>query len=231
MTRAMRITAVGVLLCSAAWALPYHIDQPVPVTLAHGEYCLGARLWGEGGVLLRLGVGLFDRITLGASYGGDKLLGAKEPELYPRPEIFARGVILTERGYFPDLAVGFESQGYGHIADGEYEVYPKGVYLCLGKTITPSNTYLELAGNYWRGPSGFVVVNQAVSGGFEVMLEYDLALTDDRPELKHRGYLNFGTGWTFSEQLRLVIGLRDILGNRPESQLNRVLDLSFRSRF
>jgi hypothetical protein len=218
------------MLCAAGYSALYNVDQPVPVSLAHGEYYVGVRLWGEGGALFRFGLGLFDRLTLGVSFGGDSLIGAHAPVFYPRPEFFARGAILTEQGYFPDLAVGFESQGYDHFSGGEYEVYPKGGYACLGKTIEPTNTYVELGVSYWRKTSGFAVANQSLPGAFEFIAEYDLGVNDERLEHK-RGYLNLGLGWTFNEQLRFSIGLRDILGNRPKTRMNRVIDLSFRDRF
>lgn len=136
-----------------------------------------------------------------------------------------------EHGYFPDLAIGFESQGYGHVINKEYEVYPRGMYLCLGKTLSPTNTYVQITGNYWRRCSGSLAVNQNLLNGLEAILEYDLALTDRRPELNRRGYLNFGLGWTIAEKLRLTAGLLDLLGNRTETRFSRILDLSFRSHF
>lgn len=219
------------VVCIPLFGLLYNIDQPVPVSLAHGEYHVGVRLWGEGGALFRFGIGLFDRLTLGVSFGGDSLIGSHEPALYSRPEFFARGAVLTEQGYFPDLAVGFESQGYDHQEGDEYEVFPKGGYVCLGKTIEPTRTYVELGTSYWRKVNGFAVLNQALPGSFELILEYDLGLNDERDELKRRGYLNAGLGWTFNEQLRFSIGVRDILGNRAQNRFNRVVDLSIHDLF
>ncbi|MEO0081379.1 MAG: hypothetical protein ABIL25_03675 [candidate division WOR-3 bacterium] len=226
----MKAVLVLFAVVTAGYTGLYHVDQPVPVSLAHGEYNVGVRLWGSGGALLRFGVGLFDRLTLGASFGGDSLIGSHQPAFYPRPEFFARGAILAEQGYFPDLVVGFESQGFDHFLDDEYEVYPKGGYVCLGKTVEPTRTYVEIGVNYWRRVSGFAVVNQLLPGGFEVIAEYDLAVNDSRLEHR-RGYLNLGLGWTFNEQVRFGIGLRDVLGSRSDMKLNRVVDISFQNRF
>ena len=215
-----------------AQAVLYNIDQPVPLSLAHGEYYIGMRLWGKGGAMARVGVGLFDRLTFGASFGGDSLIGASDPEFYSRPEFFARGAIMTEQGYFPDLIVGFESQGYDHqFPGGDCEVFPKGGYVCLGKTVEVSRTYFQFGANYWRKANGFVVVNQLLPGAFEFIVEYDLGANDDQLELEGRGYLNTGMAWTFNEQLRFGIAVRDILGNRKTNQLNRVIDLSFHDLF
>jgi hypothetical protein len=227
----MRIIAVVLAGVSLAGASLYHFDQPVPRSLAHAEYYVGARLWGEGGALVRVGVGLFDRLTIGAAYGGNKLVGAARPEMYSRPEFFARGAILLEQGYFPDLVVGFESQGYDDQSGGEYGVLPKGGFLTIGKTIEPTRTYVQGAVNYWDRVSGFGVLNQYLPGGFELVLEYDLAAQDRRPEVRGWGYLNAGLAWTFNEQFRFGVAVRDILGNRPGTRLNRVLDISFSDLF
>ncbi|MFO7675865.1 MAG: hypothetical protein R6X12_06085 [bacterium] len=227
----MRILLVVAVAAGAAGATLYHIDQPVPVSLAHAEYYVGARLWGQGGAVARVGVGLFDRLTLGAAYGGDKLFGAEKPVMYNRPEFFARGAILQEQGYFPDLAVGFESQGFDSQdpADGRYSILPRGGFLAIGKTIEPTRTYFQGAVNYWDGVSGSAALSQYLPGGFDVVVEYDLALNDGRD--RGRGYLNAGLAWTFNEQFRFGLAVRDILGNRDGSRLNRVLDISFHDLF
>ena len=221
-----------VLLAAAGLAAGslYHIDQPVPRSLAHAEYYVGARLWGQGGAVARVGVGLFDRLTLGIAYGGDRMVGSEDPQMYNRPEFFGRGAILLEQGFFPDLVVGFESQGFdGQDTTGRYEIQPKGGFLTLGKTIEPTRTYVQGAVNYWQGTNGFAVVNQHLPGGFELVLEYDLAVNDGGT--RGRGYLNAGLGWTFNEQFRFAVSVRDLLRNRPGSRPNRVLDISFHDLF
>lgn len=227
-----RLTAVAVvLLWTPGLALLYNVDQPVPLSLAHGEYYFGARLWGKGGVLARFGVGLFDRLTLGVSYGGDRLIGAETPEFFDRarPEFQARFGILAESGYFPDFILGYESQGYDDCVDGVFGVREKGGYACLGKTIEVTRTYLQLGFNYLDGANGFAVVNQLLPGNLELIVEYDPAFNDRTDQ--GRGFLNLGVAWTFNDQLRFAIGLRDILGNREGPGPNRVIDLSFHDLF
>jgi len=213
-------------------ALLYHIDQPVPISLAHGEYYAQLRLWGEGGVLARFGVGLFDRLTLGMSYSANRLIGAQRPELSrARPELMARVAVLKELGYVPDMVLGFESQGYDYFAGERFTVLERGAYLTIGKTIEPSRTYCQLGGNWWQGFDGFLAVNQMLPGQVEVIAEYDPAL-NDRPDSGWRGgWLNFGVAWTFLERVRLVFALRDVLGNNEQTRLNRVIDISFHEHF
>jgi len=228
----MRTVVLVLLTAAANAAMLYHIDQPVPVSLAHAEYAGSVRLWGEGGAMVRFGIGLFDRVTLGMSYSADRLLGARRPSWSrPRPEFQARLAVLREQGYVPDLLLGFESQGYDGCDGERFQVREKGAYLCAGKTIDASRTYFELGLNYWDGLSGFLVVNQSLPGELELMLEYDAALNDDDAALHKRGFVNAGIAWTLGGGVRIGLALRDILGNREETRLNRVFDISFIQHF
>jgi hypothetical protein len=229
----------GLVLCLAASAsaILYNVDQPVPISLAHGEYYAHARLWGEGGIMMRFGIGLFDRVTLGMSYGGNRIIGSEKPEFFDRyrPEFQARLAILVEQGYSPNLVLGFESQGYDDCDNKVYAVREKGGYVCVGKTIEASRTYCQLGVNYWEGFDGFIAVNQLLPANIELIAEYDPAFNDMAGERttanQHRGFLNFGIGWTFNEKLRMVVGLRDILGNKAATKLNRTFELSINEHF
>lgn len=232
MLRPMRAILAVILLLTPAFGVLYNVDQPVPISLAHGEYYVGTRLWGQGGALVRFGVGLFDRITLGMSYGGNRFLGNDTISLYPRPEFQARLAILNEEGYIPALALGFESQGYDETLGTSYQTLPRGGYLCVGKTIVPIRTFVQLGVSYWSGMDAFAVANCLLPGNVELIAEYDPALNDKRGiDTWRGGLLNFGIGWTFAEKVRLVLGLRDIIGNRPETHLNRILEISINDHF
>ena len=227
----MRIILSVLVVCLPANAILYNIDQPVPISLAHAEYYVSARLWGRGGVMMRFGLGLFDRVTLGMSYGGNNIIGAQKPEFFDRyrPEFQARLAILREQGYVPNVVVGFESQGYDDCIRQEYLVREKGGYLCVGKTMDVIRTHCQLGVNYWNGLDGFLALNALLPGNVELIAEYDPALNDKTDA--NRGFLNFGIGWTFAEKVRMVLGLRDILGNRDDTRLNRVFEISFNERF
>jgi len=229
----MRIISLILAACLPASAILYNIDQPVPISLAHAEYYVSGRLWGEGGMMMRFGVGLFDRVTLGMSYGGDHIIGAQEPKFYDRyrPDFQARLAILQEQGYAPNLVLGFESQGYDACESQEYQVREKGGYLCVGKTLDAIRTHCQLGVNYWKGFDGFAALNTLLPGNVELIAEYDPALNDREEGQKHPGFLNFGIGWTFAEKVRLVLGLRDVLSNVEGLGLNRTLEISLNERF
>jgi hypothetical protein len=235
----MRIVLLVLAAVLPASAILYNIDQPVPISLAHAEYYVSARLWGEGGIMMRFGVGLFDRITLGMSYGGNYIIGSSAPQFFDRyrPDFQARLAILAEQGYVPNVVLGFESQGYDDCIQTVYQVREKGGYLCVGKTLDAIRTHCQLGLNYWKstgygtGFDGFAALNALLPGNVELIAEYDPAFNDHDQELKHRGFLNFGIGWTFDERIRMVLGLRDVLGNLEATHLNRTLDISLNDRF
>jgi hypothetical protein len=229
----MRIVLLVLAASLPASAILYNIDQPVPISLAHAEYYASARLWGDGGVMVRFGLGLFDRVTLGMSYGGDRVIGNDKPQFYDRyrPDFQARLAILQEMGYAPNLVLGFESQGYDGCVSEEYQVREKGGYLCYGKTLDAMRTHFQVGVNYWNGWDGFAAVNALLPGNVELIAEYDPAFNDRDDETEGRGFLNFGIGWTFAERVRMVLGLRDVLGNREETRLNRVFEISINERF
>jgi len=216
-----------------AWAILYQIDQPVPISLAHGEYYAGMRLWGEGGLLARFGVGLFDRLTMGMSYSANRLIGADKPEFSrPRPEFFVRFAVVKEAGFVPDLVVGFESQGYDYCTGEQFTVKEKGLMLAIGKTIELTRTYVEAGANWWQGFNGFLAVNQMLPGNVEVIAEYDPAMNARTEENSWRGgWLNCGIAWTFQERVRLSFCLRDVLGNNERTRINRIIELSINEHF
>ncbi len=227
----MRTVILLACLSLPAPGLLYQVDQPVPISLAHAEYYGEARLWGSGGVMVRFAVGLFERVTLGMSYGGNGIIGNDPIRFFDRfrPDFQARLALLQEKGYVPNLALGFESQGYDDCRDTRFRVREKGGYLCAGKTIDASKTYFQLGVNYWQGLNGFAAVNQLLPGGLEIIAEYDPAFNDRTGE--GRGFLNAGLAWTFASKVRLGLALRDILSNKEETALNRTFTVSIVDRF
>lgn len=231
------------ILLVPLWAQLYLIDQPMPWSLMHGEYFINARLQNEGGMVAHIAFGLFDRLTLGASYGGNEFIGGSKPTFFPYVGFQARAAITIEDEFFlPDIAAGFDSQGYGDYdkENDQYQVRAKGFYLSIGKTFDWTNTYFLFGPNYWilsnnkGGLSGFLAVKQTISENWNLILEYDLNVADEYD--KNKGFLNFGILWTINENMEFSFALKDIFGNRPfvndkDEGMNRILNFSFRQFF
>jgi hypothetical protein len=252
MLQVMKIAFIGVALCSL-WVLAfssdlYYLDEPAPVSLKHAEYMVTGRLHSNGGLIARAAVGLFDRFTLGLSYGADVLIGHGTPQFTQPVGVQIRVLGLEEGSWYPSLLGGYDNQGFdGWSASSRYRTLPQGAYLVLGKTIWSSRTELSAGANYLPsyGFDGHLAVREFVFPDWDVLLEYDLGTNDGVIRAAHPGFpvglLNFGIAAVIAGNLNLKLGLRDILGARKPSSgtgdadfqidLNRVFDISFQQHF
>jgi hypothetical protein len=231
------------ILVVPLWAQLYLIDQPMPWSLMHGEYFINARLQNEGGMIAHVAFGLFDRITVGASYGGNSFIGGAKPTFFPNIGFQARVAIAIEDEFFlPDITVGFDNQGYGDYDNehDQYQVRQKDFYCSIGKTFDWTNTYFLIGPNYWimsndrKGLSAFVAVKQTISENWNLVLEYDPNFGDRYD--RNRGFLNIGILWMINENMEFSFALKDIFSNRPtvndkDEGMNRILNFSFRQFF
>lgn len=234
---------IGILLVSVVSADLYYLDEPAPVSLKHGEYMVSARLHSGNGLMARAAVGLFDRVTLGLSYGADTVLGHGAPSFAQPVGFQIRALGLEEGQWYPSMMGGYESQGYdGWSASGRFRALPQGIYLVFAKTFWSTRTEVSAGANYLPGVSqpfdGHIAVREFVFPDWDLFLEYDLATNDGAMRSRFfSGLLNFGIGATVGGNLNLKLGLRDILNSRDPAVgdfglgLNRVFDISFQQHF
>ena len=90
--------------------------------------------------------------------------------------------------------------------------------------------------------NGFFGVDATFNYNLALLVEYDLALNDDRSSYpdgsaanfsgKGRGYLNSSIKWLFAQNLQIEIILKDLLLNRREAQtITRELRLTYIEHF
>ncbi|NLI98775.1 hypothetical protein GX441_08995 [bacterium] len=116
---------------SAAFGQDYYVTRPDPRVLGHGSYNVSLHLVPNGGLLLGLKVGFFERLQIGLTYGGSNIIGAGDIDLYSFPGVQAKVAILKEPELPLSLAVGFDSQN----SVWSEQVNQPGAYLVLGKEI------------------------------------------------------------------------------------------------
>jgi|YelNatPaOPRAMG01_1025707.scaffolds.fasta_scaffold00039_71 hypothetical protein len=215
----------------------YLIDNPSPYCLGHGEYLIGFRLQGNNGIMSNFGIGLFDKLNLGISYSGDSILGKGKPT-FPKkrgPEFQIRLKIIGEETFiFPDIILGFDTQGFGSYDSVKgYSVPEKFFYLLLSKTIDLTNTNISGGVNYCEKVNFFLSINQMLPNDFNLILEYSSSFHKEERALKNYGFLNAGLAWNFSEQVRFLFALREIIKNHKDndSHLNRIAHITFQSGF
>jgi len=213
------------------------IDNPTAGILQKGDFSFDMNLYAEGGVLLAFGVGLLDRLNMGASFGGVGIISDRTPDWNGRPELALKYRLFDETVSWPALALGYSGQGKGRWldkdfnGDGEkdnrYEVKAKGFYavagknylvgnmglmgLHLGANVNPMENDDDAGLNLWLG------VDKAINDEISAVVEYDFAWDDIKTGVsKNKGFLNLGARWTFAERLSLEVDFRDVLTNRKD---------------
>ena len=142
----------------ATSAETYYVHRPDARVYGHASYAIGAHIAPEGGLLVDLGVGFFDRFHIGLSYGGDNIVGTGQVNWYPAPGVQAKVAILDETKFPLSLAIGFDSQDPPGSNAGQWQipdVNPAGFYLVAGKLI----------------PVGWVAFDLGIGGGYDIIDE------------------------------------------------------------
>ena len=198
------------------------VDMPTAGMLDKGSFALDISFYEEGGALLGLSIGAFDRFLFGISYGGSKLIGSQTPEMNPLPGFNARVRVLEESVFLPAFAIGFDSQGKdGYIKARErYVVKSPGFFIVASKNYAFLG-FLSLHGglNYSlersdgdKDANAFAGVEKTIGPFVSFIGEYNIA-ANDAGLGKGRGYLNAALKWSISGGLTISVNLKDLLKN------------------
>ncbi len=230
------VLGAALILCAACPALageghepayqPLHVvDIPTAGLLPPVSMHIGIYVYGGGGVLTGLRVGLGDHLNFGTTYGGANVIGTGAVYMNPRPEVNVRVRLIQETLVMPAIAVGFDSQGLGAYVDSldRYERKSRGLYAVASKNWDLLGPFSLHGGfNYsFEGrafdsdPNLFLGVIKAF-GPVDLALEYDFALNDNEAGdggfvTESHGYLDLALGWNINENFRVSIDARDIL--------------------
>jgi len=200
--------------------------------------------WPGGGLLPGVHVGLSDRFNIGLAYGGDGIIGYYPHVRWnDLPGILIKYRLLEEGVAAPALAIGFDNQGYGGSADKYLYCYNGYIYKSPGFFAAFSKNYLMLKSvqigfhgtlNYSLegakdvdGADDVKWANLAlgtdigINDDIAFFFEYDFAFNDitgadnDRfYALPHKGFLNIGLRWIFTENFYIEFDMLDILENK-----------------
>jgi hypothetical protein len=218
------------------------VDAHTAGVIPKGNLCVESRLYegyGNGtGLLVDITVGITDRISLGLGYGAEGLLGrTRDPQYDPYPGCLIKFRLLDENYFLPGIAVGFDYQGFGGIADRGLFGYTGYIYKSQGFFAAFSKSYLlfktiafgfhgdvnwslEEADNAgW--PDLWAGFDIGVSRSFSFVAEYDFALNTKDPHggvhaygRPQDGYLNAGFRWNLTPNFAFEVDARDIFQNR-----------------
>jgi len=204
------------------------IDAPTAGTLPRGCFDIVMRVYNNGGILGKTSIGLSNRFMIGMSYGAEGIISDRTANANPEIEFNVKLRLIDEDYYFPAVAIGFNSQGYGAYIDDRdrYAYKSKGFYGVLSRSFVFQTMNAGVHGgiNYSlenedndEEPSVFFGLDARFQYNVGFYIEYDLALNDDKSSAgyaKGRGYLNASLKWMYSENLELEFVLKDLVQNR-----------------
>jgi hypothetical protein len=220
------------------------VDIPTAGMLGKSTFALDFDFYQEGGVLIGISVGLIDRLSLGVSYGGSKLIGGDSPVMNDVPGVNVKIRILEESTVLPAIAIGFDSQGKdGYIKElDRYRIKSPGFYAAGSKNYQLLG-YFSIHGgvNYSleradddKDVNIFAGVEKTIGSALSLVLEYNLASNDSDGNAlgKGRGYLSAGIRWAVGGGLTLGVNLKDIIKNADDVTVgNRTVKIEYAAFF
>jgi hypothetical protein len=202
--------------------------MPTAGALDRGSFAVNLRLFGNGGLLGDVAVGITPRFMLGLSYGGENIIGVGDINWNPRPGIQARMRIIDESYVTPAITLGFDSQGYGAHVDSlnRYINKSRGFFVVASKNYAILHNLGFHGGlNYSletddddKDLNFFLGADLSFNREIRFMLEYDFARNDNENDFRFGagdGYLNAGAQWAFSDRFFLQFSLKNLFENGP----------------
>ncbi len=218
----------------------YIVDMPTAGLVAKGSLAIDAGFYEEGGMLFGVSVGLFNRLSLGISYGGTGLIGSAPAVMNEVPGFALRVRVLEESFALPAFLLGFDSQGKGYYdkARSRYEIKSPGFFGVLSKNFLVLG-YLTIHGgvNYslenadGNGGMNFYFGAEKTIGPFlSVVGEYNAGLNDSNINAsgKGRGYLNAAVDIALGGGFTIDFNFNDLLRNeRSTNGVTRTVRLEY----
>jgi hypothetical protein len=217
------------------------VDAHTAGVLPKGYYQVESRMYPSAnganncGLMVGVTAGITDRFNLGLSYGGEGIVGRGRNTLFnPFPGCLVKYRLFEENYFFPGVAIGYEYQGFGGIADKDLFGYTGYVFKSQGFFAALSKSYLlfktvqlgfhgnvdfsmeDLDQVTW--PDARVGIDIGFNEEFAIVAEYDFGLNSkDQDPLYARpqdGYLHVGIRWNISPNFAFEADGRDILEHR-----------------
>ena len=221
------------------------IDSPTAGLLPRGSFSVDVRLYEGNGILTQMEMGVFNRASVGFSFGGQHIVGNQGARWNPRVEFASRVRITDETTGLPALAVGYHSQGYGAYDAGlsRYTTKSKGLYAVLSKNYGVPLVELGIHGGANRSFedsdgdrdfSGFAGLDFLLGKWIILLAEYDFAVNNngDATLGSGRGIMNLGGRWLISDRFTVGLDLRDVAQDGQRNpQPERQIRLTYSEKF
>ena len=222
----------------------YLIDVPTAGMIDRGNFAVDCDFYQGGGLLVAVSVGVLDRLSIGLSYGGSKLIGGEPPVMNDLPGFMVKLRVIEEGFVFPALAVGFDTQGKdGYIKSlNRYAIKSPGFYAVISKNYAALG-FLSLHGgvNYSlergdgdKDPNVFAGIEKTIGPVVSVVAEYSLGLNDNDSQAigRGKGYLNAALRVSLGGGITLGIHFKDLARNAEDLDVaNRTVRIEFAKPF
>ena len=223
------------------------ITSPNSNVLNRGDYSFQTKFYGDSSMRLTSHIGLFERLSIGFSYGAENFVGNQEPDWYDHIDFKAKFQILKETVHIPGLSIGFDSEGHGKWIKqfNRYAMKSPGFYAVIGKNdLFLRGSKINFGVNKStedddgdKDLNSFISLGQSIGEDLNFTLEYNFAFNDnsDNPtnDLEKygdgRGYLNLSAGWYIIPDLQFKFSIYDLLENAPKFGAND--DITFDRAF
>ncbi len=234
------VNAQGSVGSNAIYEPRYLIDIPTAGMIPHKHLALDMDIYQQGGILVGISLGLFDRVLLGISYGGQNLIGNENPLWNPVPGFQVKIRIINETVFLPAIAFGFDSQGketydkslerYTIKSLGFYAVVSKNYNFLGDLSLHGGINYSMERADEDRDPNLFAGVEKTIGPRISLLAEYNIGWNDSHNKAlgRGRGYLNFGAKFSVGRGLSFGFNIKDIFKNQNEILMgNRTMVIEF----
>lgn len=216
------------------------VDKPTAGMLKRASYLVSSNYFQNGGMLVGLSVGVFDRFMFGISYGGTDIIGPNAIRMNPLPGVQAKLRVFNEGSLLPAIVVGFDSQGRETYLDSldRYVIKSPGAYVAASRNYAfLGNLSIHGGINFTterkdgdKDMNAYLGIEKSIGEDISLVAEYDFAFNDDhgRAVGRGRGYLNLAFRWHWGKGLVVGFDLKNVVKNQQNVSVgNRLLQIDY----
>jgi hypothetical protein len=215
------------------------VDTPTAEVIDYYATQMNFRFYANGGILSRVGFGVFKGLNIGFSLDVDKLVGTSNPELR-QPALNLKYRLFDGAQQIPAIAIGYDGQGYNYNSStSSYLEKEKGLYLVFSMETVAKGLEFHIGTNVnfvkednkdkakGYGFIGFdytIETNEYKMCSF--MFEYDNLFQSYKENRFNAAIRMFP-----APNLSIDLAARNIVSPKPDVASERLLKVSYQGKF
>lgn len=214
----------------------YLVNMPTAGLIPKSSQLFSMNFSGKSGMMVAAEYSPINNASLGISFGGIGILGNETIKFQEYPGILAKYRFLNESKYFPAIALGFNSQGFGIYDDvaGEYQINSPGFYLAFSKSFKWDYGFyaIHMGTNYSLEPkssnrrvNAYFGFEHTIANRASVNFEYNFNSPKNSGYNLMEGMSSLGLRYSIEKISTIELKLVDLFGTRGEMQ--RFLKIEF----